>query len=309
MKILYYKATIEENVKKFLEENENKGKKIFDTIKEKEDFLSYYNYYTSSVLLGNFVFIDKDVSYSVFETVGELISNILNYDLIEPPALLQPKLLFKLNNKKSIIELVEYMINSNDELTLEEKFIQYSFNNTNFNNFSINVKKIYNLKKYDDYIFENSNFMINLKEKKSLYPGYEFDSFDEFFIFIFLELIKQNNFIKKCDNCGKYFYPKYRSDTLYCDSISPQDSSKTCKEYAFAKKRSDQLKNNEAMGLYKKIFMQKQMATKRNPNKSEYLQDFENFKKESKEWKAKVKSGEKSEQDYIQWLKSLRGEI
>lgn len=29
-------------------------------------------------------------------------------------------------------------------------------------------------------------------------------------------------------NCGKYFIPSSRSDSKYCDNVSPQNASKTC---------------------------------------------------------------------------------
>ena len=41
---------------------------------------------------------------------------------------------------------------------------------------------------------------------------------------------KQVKFIK-CKNCGEFFIPAKRSDTIYCDRQAPQDTSKTCKEY------------------------------------------------------------------------------
>lgn len=46
----------------------------------------------------------------------------------------------------------------------------------------------------------------------------------------YFHLSETNKHIRKCRNCGAFFIPRNRSDTVYCDRISPQDSSKTCKQ-------------------------------------------------------------------------------
>ncbi len=112
--------------------------------------------------------------------------------------------------------------------------------------------------------------------------------------------------IKKCKNCGKYFVPQNRSDTLYCDRKAPQDESKTCKEYGARQAWKTALKENETAGLYRKIYMSKQMLAKRNPTIKDYSASFEKFKTESKKWKSDVKSGVKSEADYLEWLKAVK---
>lgn len=47
--------------------------------------------------------------------------------------------------------------------------------------------------------------------------------------FEYCRLRKENKLIKQCVNCGRIFIPRHRSDTLFCDAPSPQNSSKTCK--------------------------------------------------------------------------------
>lgn len=36
--------------------------------------------------------------------------------------------------------------------------------------------------------------------------------------------------VRRCENCGRYFIPENRSDTLYCDNPSPEVPEMTCKE-------------------------------------------------------------------------------
>lgn len=112
--------------------------------------------------------------------------------------------------------------------------------------------------------------------------------------------------ISKCKNCGLYFIAQNRSDTLYCDRPSPQDVSKTCKEYGARQAWEKTLKENEAAGLYRKIYMSKQMLAKRNPDIPLHQRAFENFKAQAKLWKSDVKSGAKTETEYIKWLKAVK---
>ena len=55
---------------------------------------------------------------------------------------------------------------------------------------------------------------------------------------------KNNQIIKQCVNCDRYFIPKGRNDTMFCDAPSPQDSEKTCKEIGPLEIRKKKLKND-----------------------------------------------------------------
>ena len=112
--------------------------------------------------------------------------------------------------------------------------------------------------------------------------------------------------IKKCANCGRLFVPRNRSDTIYCDYPSPQDPKKTCKKYGAEKKYQENLKNNELMSLYRKIYMSKQMLAKRHPDISAYTDAFNEYKEASKKWKVDVKNGTKTEKEYLLWLKEVK---
>lgn len=136
-----------------------------------------------------------------------------------------------------------------------------------------------------------------------------FTTFRDFFLDLFTKrILEQRSTIKICANCGNYFVPK-RSDALYCDNVSPQDPLRTCKRYASTKTYQENLKTNDAMGLYRKIYMQKQMRAKRDPDNEFYQKDFEVFKTESKKWKKAILQGEVTEQEYIVWLRCTKEEV
>jgi len=117
---------------------------------------------------------------------------------------------------------------------------------------------------------------------------------------------KNEYLIKYCKNCGKPFHPPKRQDRLYCDRPSPQDITKTCQEYGARQAHQDSLKSNEAMKLYRNIYMTKQMMAKRNPDYAKYQNEFDSFRDAAKKWKSGVKSGAKTENEYVEWLKSTR---
>lgn len=116
-------------------------------------------------------------------------------------------------------------------------------------------------------------------------------------------VMEKNVEIKLCQNCGKHFIPANRSDTKYCCRQSPQDAEKTCQEYGKYNAWMKKTKEDESYSLYRKIYMQKQMMAKRNPDIPLYKANFEQFKADSKNWKQQVKEGISTPNAYLEWLK------
>ena len=137
-------------------------------------------------------------------------------------------------------------------------------------------------------------------------PVWEYSYIPGCFYHVIVAMIETSATISKCKNCGKYFVPEKRSDTLYCDRAAPQDGSKTCKQYGARAAWEKTLKENETIGLYRKIYMSKQMLAKRNPDRRDYSESFEKYKAQSKQWKADVKAETKTEEEFITWLKEVK---
>lgn len=133
-----------------------------------------------------------------------------------------------------------------------------------------------------------------------------FDNFEELFKYVLVNMIKNNKSLKKCANCNKYFYPEKRSDAIYCDNISPQNKNLTCKEYGSKKLWYEKSKRNESSKLYRNIYATKQMRVRRNPEILSYEKDFLKFKEQSKQWKSDIKKGIKTENEFIDWLNSVK---
>ncbi len=138
------------------------------------------------------------------------------------------------------------------------------------------------------------------------YGMYLFADFKNFFNYVLGRAVTLDIKIKKCANCGRYFYPENRSDTIYCGHKSPQDGNLSCKEYGSQKLWYENLKNNESMKLCRNIYQSKQMLVKRNPDIDAYKKSFERFKEESKVWKSDVRAGVKTEDEFLIWLRNVK---
>ena len=115
-------------------------------------------------------------------------------------------------------------------------------------------------------------------------------------------LIEHKIMPKRCRNCWKYFMPDKRSDTQYCSRQPSDKDKKTCREYGSVQAWKNNM--DEAATLYRKLYKRKQARATLRPSEESQL-DFENYKQESKQWKADVKSGVKTEADFVDWLKRL----
>ena len=154
---------------------------------------------------------------------------------------------------------------------------------------------------------QDIEYKIILSKNNDFIDFYYIGDFLSFLIFDVRNAIRQKIIIKKCKNCDGYFIPQKRSDAIYCDRPSPQDKSLTCKEYGSRKLWYDRLRDNKSAKLYRNIYMAKQMLAKRNPDIQTHQDDFAEYKVQSAQWKKDVKTGLKTEEEYIAWLKSVSG--
>lgn len=121
-----------------------------------------------------------------------------------------------------------------------------------------------------------------------------------------LELARQGKTVKKCQNCGKYFIPTKRSDTLYCDNPSPMAPEMTCKEYGARRLWYEKQKEDDLATLSRKIASAKGMLAKRNPDIPEYTASYDYFKEQRLIWIKAVKNGTKTQDEYRAWLELMQ---
>ena len=138
----------------------------------------------------------------------------------------------------------------------------------------------------------------------------EFSSFYEFVLFVLVYMVQHKIKLKQCKNCGKYFYPEKRSDAIFCDDVSPQDSTKTCKEYGGYVNHQNKVNETPTLKLHKQIY--NTFRNQYNRNKTEKKQKrLDNFMNQSDRFKNDVKHNIKTETEYLEWLKRVKesGEV
>ena len=115
------------------------------------------------------------------------------------------------------------------------------------------------------------------------------------------ELSKTSNYpIKKCQNCGMYFIPTSKVDEIYCDY--PKENSKTCRELGAFQSYTERLKQNKAMGEYRRTYQQKFMQVRKDKENRKLVKDFETWKKKAKEKINDMKKGKLTENEVYEWI-------
>ena len=115
------------------------------------------------------------------------------------------------------------------------------------------------------------------------------------------ELSKTSNYpIKKCQNCGMYFIPTSKVDEIYCDY--PKEHSKPCRDLGAFQSYTERLKNNKAMGEYRRTYQQKFMQVRKDKENKELSKNFETWKKQAKEKINDIKKGKLTENEVYEWI-------
>lgn len=119
-----------------------------------------------------------------------------------------------------------------------------------------------------------------------------------------LELVKNNIPIYICKNCGNYFIPSSKKNTLYCDNTF--ENGKTCQEIGAMITYNEKLKKDEINSLYRKTLSAKKMLANRNPDIPMYLEKYEKWKNKANEFKKDIKKGLKTEEEFLKWIEETR---
>ena len=142
--------------------------------------------------------------------------------------------------------------------------------------------------------------------ERELRELYTFPTMFSAIAFDVYKIIETRTVVKVCDNCNHFFVPINRSDTKYCNYISPQDSSKTCQEYGTYITYLTKTQTDLSTKLYKQVYNSLSNKIKRSPQNTYLVDDLENFKTNAKIWKFKIKSGKANLSDYEEWLRTQK---
>lgn len=81
--------------------------------------------------------------------------------------------------------------------------------------------------------------------------------FDRLADFVYVELMRglQKGFLpKRCPNCGRWFLQEPGLEFTYCDSPSPQDPERLCRDIGARQSFQDKVKNNEVWRIHQRAY-------------------------------------------------------
>lgn len=100
---------------------------------------------------------------------------------------------------------------------------------------------------------------------KNLTYEYVFRSLSQYYIFIVQQFIAAGYRAQRCNCCGRYFVPKTKKETLYCDRVIR--GGRTCKDIGPSIKRKHAEENDEVIKAYRQNErkLQRRKERARNP--------------------------------------------
>ena len=233
---------------------------------------------------------------SQFKTIVNFINNLSNFDYLKGFSIAERFYIYKQAN----------FTNYSDMSVVLNSYISLAYD--------IEPMKYLNMNSYPD----KGNFEEKAKSISEYIKNYPTEYDDELFISLcfnchiieaacfisILELIKNNTPIYICKNCGNYFIPSSKKNTLYCNNIYEHD--KTCQEIGAMITYNEKLKKDEINSLYRKTLSAKKMLANRNPDIPMYLEKYELWKKEANQFKKDIKNGLKTEEEFKNWIEETR---
>lgn len=261
-------------------------------------FTSYIEYFEKSDIEN--LKIDKIYSYNEIETLGKKYFKLIKKEAIKV--------------QKLYTEFVEYIFNKHPLETsrpMSNSIRFYIYYTSHFKTLkpyvtNFQIDDAFNYKIFPDF-FEN-------KEEKLL----EFFTTGEHFADVSAEtnatsssvytilyitlfkLVEEDEFIlKRCKNCGKYFLTD-NSRIYYCNNFFK--GFQTCKDIGNQIAQRIKQENDKVYGKYRKIYAKKAMLVKRNPDIEVYKSDYENWKKEAKEFMDAIRNEQKTYEEFDKWL-------
>ena len=231
-----------------------------------------------------------------FKTIINFINNLLNLEYLENLSIAERFFIYKQADFTNY-SYMSIVLNSYISLAYDVEPMKYLNMNLrpNKGNFEKKAKALSEYIKnypteYNDELFISLCFNCHIIEAAC-------------FISI-LELIKNNTPIYICKNCGNYFIPSSKKNTLYCNNI--YEHGKTCQEIGAMITYNEKLKKDEINSLYRKTLSAKKMLANRNPDIPMYLEKYEKWKNEANEFKKDIKLGKKTEEEFKKWIEDTR---
>ena len=145
------------------------------------------------------------------------------------------------------------------------------------------------------YIAKNLTLSLEIKEK--VLPCFILNSAKELFSLEILIAAILGKPLKICENCGEYFFPSGRTDSVYCDRI--MENGYSCKKIGAHRQYRKNSRMNDIKKLYDKVTKHNRYL-KSKGTLSEY--EYNNWMKEASKKYANFKADNLSGAEFEAWL-------
>ena len=131
---------------------------------------------------------------------------------------------------------------------------------------------------------------------------YTFETTISMMLFEMAQCINTDANIVKCKNCGHYFVPEGRSDSVYCSYPLDDNKEKSCKDVGAQITRANKEKTDILTREYRKVYMRYKMSMSRHPDDPALEEKFHRLTNEFKMRRAEIMSGESTTEEVLEWL-------
>lgn len=202
-----------------------------------------------------------------------------------------------------------YNLNKNNEYkdnSTQSKFIAsiikqktnlYKYiNNTNIINYTYSDKAEDYKNSSLDTVLSDLSYDISMLKVSNIYTSNELG--DILFI-ILSQLIQNNDQIRTCQNCGRYFIPN-KLNEIYCDFLHKDGT--TCRNKGAGQTYKKNLENIPGLLEYRRTYNKKFNAVSRNKQDKKLKEDFEKWKKSAQVEIKKFKQNIITAEELYDWM-------
>ncbi|MEG1059820.1 MAG: DUF6076 domain-containing protein [Clostridia bacterium] len=232
---------------------------------------------------------------NAFREVIDFVFNIYNYSFLKELKPSERYFVFKnvTNKNNNNLYWTIYSCSSNVKINYDIHSFMSKYKDITEDDYS-------SYKKLASYIKNHGK----LNDNKASIFGFTCNTIETACYITLVHIIENNLVIKKCKNCGKYFLPDARTTGLYCNR--KQVNGKTCKEVGAVITYNEKLKTDEVTRLYRQTLSAKKMLVNRNPDIPEYLNYYNEWKKETDLLRKSVKEGKTTISEFKEWIEKTR---
>ena len=202
-----------------------------------------------------------------------------------------------------------YNLNGNDEYknnTTQSKFIAsiikrktnlYKYiNNTNIINYTYSDKAEDYKNSSFDTVLSDLSYDISMLKVSNIYTSNELG--DILFI-VLSQLIQNNDTIRTCQNCGRYFIPN-KLNEIYCDFLNKDGT--TCRDKGAGQTYKKNLQNIPGLLEYRRTYNKKFNAISRNREDKKLKENFDKWKKSAQAEIKKFKQNIITDEELYNWM-------